>query len=164
MNGKVHLTAGIATGFAYVAMIGINDIKVPTLLTIVSASAIGALFPDIDIKYSKINTLLKKLLILTPLILILIAYSHYKITTKIVIVLAITVLIFKFSPHRSITHSLLGLIVTSYLLVFLKITDIKFIIYPFILGFISHIFLDMLTAEGVELLFPFRKHIKILNL
>lgn len=168
MNGKAHLAAGIATGAACAIYMGIDYTQytqMPTLLKIVSAASIGALLPDIDIKHSSINSLIKRGLILIPFLVVAAIYFDYKFTAETAIALTVTMLIFKFSKHRSITHSFLGLIITFGVIHhFLGITDFKFIIYPFILGGISHIVLDMLTPEGVELFFPLRKHIGIFNL
>lgn len=168
MNGKAHLAAGIATGAACAIYMGIDHTQytqIPILLKIVSASSIGALLPDIDIEHSSINSLIKRVLLLIPFLVLAAIYFDYKITMETAIALTATILIFKFSKHRSVTHSFVGLIIIFYMLYhFLGITDLKFVIYPFMLGGISHIVLDMLTPEGVELFFPVRKHIGVFNL
>lgn len=63
--------------------------------------------------------------------------------------------------HRLITHSILGLVATGYLLRwFLEIlhtvllVDMNIVWWAFIIGFVSHLIMDLLTREGVPLLFP----------
>ncbi len=53
--------------------------------------------------------------------------------------------------HRFISHSFLGIFVIGYVMnKFLEKVGRTFMI-----GFVSHIFMDMLTKEGVPLMFPF---------
>jgi inner membrane protein len=64
--------------------------------------------------------------------------------------------------HRFITHSLVGLVLLGFLfhwlLVFLQPimhgVDIDYIWWAFIIGMISHLFMDTLTKEGVPWLLP----------
>ena len=167
MNGKAHLMAGLTTGAIYATVVGVNCTQytqMPTLFKIVSAVSIGAWLPDIDIKHSSINNLLKRIVAVVPFLFLAIKFFDYKVTLNTAIIFTMTILIFKFSKHRSITHSLIGLAISLCVIHLLGITDFKYIICPFVLGIISHILLDMLTPEGVELLFPIRKHIGIFNL
>ncbi|MFT8352725.1 metal-dependent hydrolase [Clostridium saccharoperbutylacetonicum] len=160
MNGKAHLAAGLVTGVAYANFIGVDYTQMP-ILTIVSAASIGAWLPDIDIKNSSINHLIKRFLVITPFLIVAAKFFSYRITIETLMVVILALIVFRLSKHRSLSHSLLGLIITFFVFQFSGITDFKFIIDPFALGFVSHIFLDMLTPEGVELFFPVRKHIKI---
>jgi len=60
--------------------------------------------------------------------------------------------------HRSITHS-----VFSLLLVFLLASFSKDLSIPIILGYASHLFLDMLTVSGIKLLYPLNYNFVILG-
>ncbi|MDY6011954.1 metal-dependent hydrolase [Clostridium sp.] len=102
------------------------------------ASHIGSLFPDIDMKNSFISKS-------HPLI--------HKIFGK------------RFR-HRGFTHSLLAMIIL-YIFIekFIQISNDDIIIvsmcYGFFIGYASHLILDLITKEGIELLYPFKKNISI---
>lgn len=102
------------------------------------ASHIGSLFPDIDMKGSFISKS-------HPLI--------HKIFGK------------RFR-HRGFTHSLLAMIIL-YIFIknFIQISNEDIIIismcYGFFIGYASHLILDLITKEGVELLYPFKINISI---
>jgi len=64
--------------------------------------------------------------------------------------------------HRFISHSFLGGFAIGYVMnKFLEkvgtivLVDMHVVWWTFMIGFVSHIFMDMLTKEGVPLLFPF---------
>lgn len=102
------------------------------------ASHIGSLFPDIDMKGSFISKS-------HPLI--------HKIFGKRL-------------RHRGFTHSLLAMIIL-YIFIknFIQISNEDIIIismcYGFFIGYASHLILDLITKEGVELLYPFKINISI---
>ncbi len=63
--------------------------------------------------------------------------------------------------HRMISHSLLGLLVIGYLVNLLLdkigavlLVDMQIVWWAFMIGYVSHLFMDLLTKEGVPLLFP----------
>lgn len=98
----------------------------------IAASVFGSLLPDIDHPTSKIG---KKVPIL----------PH-------------------FMRHRGFTHSLLfvGLVYAILVVFFGKYSESAYPeIYMVIPGMLSHILLDMLNRQGVQLLFPFSDKIKI---
>ncbi len=102
---------------------------------------IGALFPDIDLKSSYIS-------------------KRYPLISKS---------LGKKCRHRGFTHSLLSLIVLYIFFVFfIYISNwnvvIETLCYGFWFGYASHIFLDLFTHQGVELLFPLKLNINFLNL
>lgn len=102
---------------------------------------IGALFPDIDLKSSYVS-------------------KRYPVIAK--------TLGRKFK-HRGFTHSLLSLILLYMCCVFFTYISnwnivIEILCYGFWFGYASHIFLDLFTHQGVELLFPLTINIKFLNL
>lgn len=68
--------------------------------------------------------------------------------------------------HRHITHSVLGLALFGFavrallgVLPFGSKVDTAIVFYSFIIAFISHLFMDMLTKEGIPALFPLPFHI-----
>jgi inner membrane protein len=75
--------------------------------------------------------------------------------------------ILSFLKHRGLTHSILGAGIVYFLMQFLftrYLTKAVPLINYVMIGYISHIFLDMLTPSGVSLFYPFKKRIKILPL
>ncbi|RDY23928.1 metal-dependent hydrolase [Romboutsia maritimum] len=101
-------------------------------------SYLGSLFPDIDMKNSYIS---KRLPIL------------YKFFGK------------KFR-HRSVTHSLIFIYFLCYLFkLLIMFTDnnivFTFIYSGFIIGYFSHMCLDLITKEGIEILYPIRINFSI---
>lgn len=101
----------------------------------------GSLLPDIDMKNSYIS---KKVPIVYKLF-----GKHFK--------------------HRGFTHSIvffLMLWVCASILVGLAEGDyiVKLFFYGFLIGYISHIVLDLFTSDGVYLFAPYKKVIKLANI
>lgn len=101
-------------------------------------SYIGSLFPDIDQRKSSISQMY-------PFI-----SKHLGSRCR----------------HRGFTHSLLclsliGLIL--YTIVHISNFNIIFLVISlgFVCGYVSHLFLDFLTSEGIELFFPWKANLKI---
>lgn len=70
----------------------------------------------------------------------------------------ISILIRLLFGHRTVTHSIFFVILTSVLLYVLQVE--KIYIFSAIFGVLSHLFLDMLTPSGVTLFFPWQKKIR----
>lgn len=68
--------------------------------------------------------------------------------------------------HRGITHSLLGTVLFVVLFHQLYIRDIitRTILLALTLGFLSHLFSDMLNPTGIPLFFPIKKKFNLLNI
>lgn len=66
-----------------------------------------------------------------------------------------------FFKHRGFTHSALAILIM--LILTIKYWDVNPLFFiGLTIGYISHIFLDMLTSEGVVLFYPFFKiHIRL---
>lgn len=69
--------------------------------------------------------------------------------------------------HRGFTHSLLFVFILYFVLkYFILLSNNNIVIITislgFLLGYSSHIFLDLLTSEGVELFYPLMFNVKIL--
>lgn len=126
------------TGLAiYLAIFPLINMSLATLITVIAANFIGGLFPDID---QSTGTLWHRLRggsflgrLISPLL----------------------------GGHRLITHSIVGLVLTGYLLRWLLeilhtvlLVDMNIVWWAFMIGFVTHLVMDMLTREGVPLLFP----------
>ncbi|MCU5745106.1 metal-dependent hydrolase [Staphylococcus sp. SQ8-PEA] len=99
-------------------------------ITIVALSALSSIFPDICHTKSKIG---RRLVLLSVVFSLLVG-------------------------HRTLTHSLLFVILIGVLLHILN-TPIDFFL-AITIGLCSHIFLDMLTPRGVKLLYPLPINVK----
>ena len=101
-------------------------------LLLYSSCVLGALIPDIDHPTSKINKCNPFTGIIGDLI-----------------------------GHRTLTHSLLGLLIFNLIL---YIVNFKSIVLGFNIGYISHLLLDMMTVSGIPLLYPNKKRYRIMKL
>ncbi|MEG2656817.1 MAG: metal-dependent hydrolase [Clostridium sp.] len=104
------------------------------------AAYIGSSFPDIDLKSSYIS---KRYPFIS---------KHFGRKLK----------------HRGFTHSLLFLLflyLSSLFLIFISQWNVVIITlcYGFLFGYASHLALDLLTCQGIELFFPIKLNIHILN-
>jgi len=136
LTGKTHQILGLTLGLGtYLAMA--NPVYGPaTLGAVIAFSSIGALLPDIDNAAADIwHT---------------IPFGHT--AGKIVD---------PFIGHRNITHSLIGLLITSVCLYYLFRsfpeywginTSIVFI--SSMVAYLSHLFADSVTVEGIPLFWP----------
>lgn len=76
-------------------------------------------------------------------------------------------LINKVFGHRMITHSLMIIAVIAALFTYFKpdiATLYPFIMYGFLIGYFSHILLDMFTVSGVPLFYPSKKRFRIMKI
>lgn len=166
MNKPTHVMGGITAGIA------VNKFVVPTLANVASIEGfvglgavmagafLGSVLPDIDHRGSFIGRRLR--IISTP-------FAMAGFATKQVKKVANTVTGKKGSTdsiisHRGITHTLIFAIALSTLLAYLVLQLSGFsqaIMLFFVLGLfggmISHLVLDMLTKQGVPLLYPLTK-------
>ena len=167
MTAKTHTACASALTLV---LIQPNNIKYLTLS--IAGSIIGGIIPDIDSKNSETNQIFDKVTIITLLtIAICIALEYYfniglyKLIAKKtnIIELSLSLVLFFImciigsrTHHRSFTHSIIGLIIFSYIL---SISLPKIFIESFIIGYISHIFLDLLNHKGLKLFFPIKKRL-----
>ena len=105
-----------------------------------TATIIGSPLPDIDLKNSQIGSLF-------PVTSTFIS-THFK--------------------HRTLTHSLLSIFLFLLLLSYAPYLNIgqdfyTLLITGLLVGHSSHIFLDLLTTQGVCLFYPWKKKIRIAN-
>lgn len=116
-----------------------NIYKIILLLVYIYFAYLGSLFPDIDMRGSYIS---KKF----PLL-------HKSIGKKF--------------RHRGFTHSLISVSMLSYtleLLIYYTQNNIVFLCASsgFVVGYVSHICLDLITKEGVEIFYPLSINFSIL--
>lgn len=166
LTGKTHVTLGVAAGLTL--SVGYS---VESQAILVLAAAIGALIPDLDHPRSKIN---QRVLLYKNKLFKLITYSlmgagliyidskFYGSGSKILRLLGIALVLVGLSRHRGFTHSLLGLVLFSGIV---YIGTIKYNLYTaftgFVIGYVSHLVLDLVTVQGIELLYPYKKNFKI---
>ncbi|OPX47194.1 metal-dependent hydrolase [Clostridium thermobutyricum] len=101
---------------------------------------LGSVFPDIDMKGSYIS-------------------KRYPLLSKA----------FKKCKHRGLTHSFIFLSILYVIALALSFISHENIVVisicgGFLIGYISHLVLDLLTKEGIELFFPFRANIRLFNI
>lgn len=138
MTGRTHdLAAFTALNLIFLIQPEIPRMTLATGIVAFSANMLGGLAPDLD---QSTSTFWKKLpagtvfgRILSPL----------------------------FGGHRFISHSLLGIFLFGFLLDKLLfwassflIVDMNIVWWAFMIGFISHLFMDTFTHDGVPWLFP----------
>ena len=135
MTGKTHLVVGVATAAAISALLP-PPVELPLRAALLSAAALGALAPDLDISGSLLARALGPLRWGLWLILRVLGISH-----------------------RGITHSFAGLAagsaVVGALACWLLPANLPaWVIGGFAAGYATHLLLDALTASGVPLLLP----------
>jgi len=137
MTGRTHDLAAFAALTYVSATIPLPHMSLGTLIVAVSANLIGGLTPDIDQPTADLwhklpaGTVIGK--ILYPLL----------------------------GGHRFISHSILGIVLFGFGSKILLSTispvllvNMEVVWWAFMIGFVSHLFMDTLTREGVPWLFP----------
>ncbi len=138
MTGRTHDLAAF-TAMSYVLVsTPLEQMTLATAFVAFSVNMIGGLAPDLDQSTAglwrriRAGTLLSR--IIAPL----------------------------FGGHRFISHSLLGTILIGFILEKILVVigtvllvDMTVVWWAFMIGFVSHLLMDMFTREGIPLLFPF---------
>jgi inner membrane protein len=137
MTGRTHDLAAFAALSYVISQQPIHSITLATAFVVLGANMIGGLTPDIDQPTGDLwnripaGSLFGK--ILAPLL----------------------------GGHRYISHSVLGVVLFGFLLsLFLTkiktilLVDMNIVWFAFMIGYISHLFMDLFTYEGVPILFP----------
>ncbi|SDC31026.1 inner membrane protein [Candidatus Frackibacter sp. WG11] len=111
----------------------------PTSLQFVLGAALGSLVPDLDQRNIKLS---RKI----PLLSWILKFLGIK--------------------HRGISHSILGIMITA--LFSLSLIRLKFInmvlVYGFLIGYLSHILMDLFNPGGVTLFWPKNKRYSLGNI
>lgn len=166
MTGKTHMAIGVG---ATTMLLPTNDIK--TIISGTALAIVGSLIVDIDTAKSEGAVFLKKIFGGSIIFLILglilkVKYNvnvfNYITQNKEVIQMLPALIIFlvalvvgAISPHRSFTHSLIGLIAYSIPMYMMMGTLYKW----FAIGYVAHILADMLNKKETKILFPLKKGI-----
>ncbi len=137
MTGKTHNAIAFASLVTVAAIFPPKDLNVLTLVGSMVAVSIGALFPDMDQAGNDLWNFLPA------------SNSLGSVFRRI------------FYKHRTLTHSLVGVYLTFRGLEWLlpkflnpAYVNPQIILWAFIIGFLSHLFSDSFTEEGVPFLFP----------
>lgn len=159
MQGKTHLRIGLAAG------VGVGFATSPDFLTLTATVAIAAtasMLPDIDEDGSKINKWLFsslnrkwRSLALASVGVIICLFWYLAHLPLWVLLTGIYAAGVAYVPHRSVTHSLIGL---AYVLWVIYLA-IPTYLYAVAAGYLSHLLADAFTVAGVPFLWPYQKKV-----
>lgn len=170
MVGKTHMVVG--TSISIVAL-GSSALTPAVIIPVI----LGALTPDIDIDGSTIsqrcNELAKTLIIYGAVIILFIGvlkkcnmslaflnfytpYMKQAYSVSLLIFIA-AVIMSRLTGHRGFSHSFLGLIIFTAVIALINVAAVKW----FVIGFLSHLALDLLNYKGEKLLFPIQTNVKL---
>ncbi len=141
MTGRTHDMSAFTALTLTVIILPLQHITLATGITAVAANLVGGLTPDIDQPTAKLwhdipaGTIVGR--IIDPFL----------------------------GGHRTISHSIIGVVLFGYLskigltaLSHVLLVNMTFVWWAFMIGFISHIIMDLFTHEGEPLLFPINFH------
>ena len=148
MSGKTHLAMGVASALVIIRPMTLSDLIVCT-----GAAIIGSLICDIDIKTSNSRSAFNTILGIIVILSIIEGYINYRFNFSImtmileesnmyrllsgIAVFIVTCIVCKEFPHRTFTHSALGVLLFS-LIVF-------------------YIFPDMMNKKAVLVWYPLKR-------
>lgn len=166
MLGKTHMAVGIGVTLAIT-----RPTTLPELVLGAGMGALGAVISDIDVGTSKSHKEADKIVVLAAAIIIgIIAldyFFHLGIWDRIkgnraIYQIVIASLFFvgicaygKEQPHRSFMHSFLALGLLSITMAAIFPSIVKY----FVIGFLSHLGLDLFNYKKVRLFYPLEKGI-----
>lgn len=165
MQGKTHFRVGIASGVGLAMVYGSQMDIWQTAATIAIAGA-SAMIPDIDEDGSLINKFLFSkihrkhrsfaLCALGVIVVILAAIFTWPLWVTLTGVFAACV---AYVPHRTVTHSLIGVTYVGIVAVLISTT------YSFavLVGYLSHLLIDAFTVAGIPFLWPWKKKFTLKN-
>ncbi len=169
MMSKTHLTMGMATSLA-VALFATQPQNLSNTLVALAGGAIGGVLADVDTVNNdyKHDALIGQLLGFGMLALATVIDYYMKLgmcdhvlSSNIVFSIVAGIAFFAIyiagfiSEHRTFTHSLLamGLFSGCFALVFPRLG------LAVLIGYVSHLLLDLLNKKDVPLLYPYKKGI-----
>lgn len=165
MMSKTHITVGVGTVLAV-----LQPHTAQGCCMAIIGGAVGGIIPDIDILDNDSTGDARfgqgLALGLTLLCLAIDAICGFGICNQIFsrsdvqlgIGLILFVILYRFGcaqPHRGFTHSLLALVLYSIPVIFIDASLTPY----FMLGFASHLAIDLLNKREIQILFPIRKGI-----
>lgn len=156
MTGKTHLAVGLTSGLGLIYLSeDVSWLEVGLTLVLTGSAA---LLPDIDTEGSMINNFLfskvskqARTFALAAIGLLLILTQFFLPQTPFwVSLIGIFFVAVAFAPHRGLTHSL---VMTVYVW-WVANTAAPEMATPIVVGYVSHLIVDMLTVSGIPLLWP----------
>ena len=167
MTARTH----VATGAVLTLMVMQPD-NIKYLTLSLAGGVIGSIIPDIDSKNSETNQFFDKVTIITILTIIVCICLEYffniglyklilkknnieEIITTVILFFAMCIIGSR-TNHRSFTHSFLGLFLYT---IVLYISLPQIFLESFIVGYLSHIILDLFNHKGLKLFYPMRKRL-----
>lgn len=137
MTGRTHDLAGFTALSYIVATQPLQPISLATALVAVGANFIGALAPDIDQSTGEL-------------------WQHVRGGSVLGRLLAPLL-----GGHRLVSHSIIGIFLFAFLtkqflnlISSVLLVDMNIVWWAFMIGFLSHLVMDIFTKEGIPLLFP----------
>ncbi len=154
---RTHSVVGVS-----VSLLILNP-SVESLYSSLIFSTLGSILPDIDHEYVASKRIFP-LLIFISLLCLYLDLLHFNNKSIVGITLFISILIIYYlGEHRTISHSLLGLILISIPVYIINPIAIS----PFILGYGFHLIADSFTKTGIKLFYPYKNTsygLKIINM
>lgn len=164
MLGRTHFSVGIAAALAVM-----QPDSMQVLLAGTGAAALGSIISDIDADTSEVHRGANRIIAASVLTAVIVAAAdgvwHIGIAARILrdssmqrigaglLAFLLICIIGKQTPHRSFMHSFLAMFLLG-----LAVNQIMPAVTPyFLIGFASHLALDLLNRKGEKLFFPLRK-------
>jgi inner membrane protein len=157
MTGKTHAVAAV-TAAAYLGCIPSFTPETFVKSTVLIATAIiGGLLPDVDEPKSKMGNAIPygrsgRIALAFDCFVV-----WYWTRDKWALIVAAIFLALAMIPHRSITHSLFALALAYMVTKGLASPYQKI----FLIGYASHLALDIINPRGIPLLWPWNKHLSV---
>lgn len=175
MNYREHSLIGIISIFIFIPLmslfIGISvHFSSEEFYTILILVILGSVAPDIDHPNSKISNYVQSMLLSFSILFLIIDFvffnnkilwhDFYYITLIFPIAsIVFTTLLYEVFGHRTITHSVLAILIimtVGFSLIFAKIIT-PVMLFSFTWGYVLHLYYDGRTEMGVAYLYPFSK-------
>lgn len=170
MNGGNHAIVGASAGLAIgIAALSTGDVQ--TAILSIPMAMSGAKLPDADHKSTKQGKVFAAFRAIIPVIAVSLCllygycllYKGVNLNPIIVVIPVVLAYVLRdgawFWKHRHGTHTLIFPLV--FLILYFCILNpypfLASILLPFNAGYVSHLLADMLTTDGVLLLYPFYK-------
>ncbi|MBZ2175464.1 metal-dependent hydrolase [Schnuerera sp. xch1] len=161
MTGKTHMAIGMTIGLS----LSFGQ-PLEHQLTLIVASTIGALAPDLDHPKGELNQKLllvnnnffRALFYLTLGSIFIYLYSQK--SNILFMLLGMFSFTLAISTHRSFTHSIVGLIILAAIIKLITIQySLSSIHYSFTIGYASHLVSDFFTRKGIRLFYPIKANV-----
>ena len=160
MMGKTHIYTGIAS-----SLVLLHPATIPGILGAAAGGAAGGWICDIDCRSSKINhwvAIGAFLVVVAAVGAIILDWNgiylylrrHDGLQAMVGLLLLLGCCVYGITTsHRGFTHSLFALALMSVSVALCY----KPLALPFMVGFASHLILDLTNKKGLQLFFPFKK-------